>query len=361
MIPTYDKVHNRLRINGFSYDRERLTNLASVYVKEGEPYMKSIGNFLLDWLDNNDYIEAFTSGSTGTPKIVHLKKQHMVHSAIATGDFLGLRPGNTALCCLPADFIAGKMMLVRAIVLGLELEIVIPSSMPLALTEKDFDFSAMIPMQASKSFYDLGRIKKLILGGGAIEEELEERLQNISTQVYCSYGMTETITHVAMRKVNHTEDASKVYKAMPNVIFSVDERNCLIIDAPKIADKVIKTNDVVDLVSSTEFKWVGRQDNMINSGGFKIFPESVEKKIEHYIKEPYFITNEEDEVYGQIAVLFIEAEEGKYDGLLRKLHHDKKILRYEIPKKIYYVDKFERTESHKIKRGKTAKKYREKG
>lgn len=359
MIPSYKKIHNQLKINGFCFNRERLLNMGVAYIKEGEPFMQSIGTFLLNWLDHHDYIEAYTSGSTGIPKKIQLKKQHMVHSALATGEYLGLKPGNAALCCLPADFIAGKMMLVRAIVLGLDLEIVQPSSMPLALTERNFDFCAMIPMQASKSIYSLNRIKKLLLGGGAVDEDLELKLSQLHSQVYASYGMTETISHVAIRKVNHTQDKTKTYEAMPNVRFSVDERNCLVVDAPRISDHLIHTNDVVELFSPTSFKWVGRQDNMINSGGFKIFPESVELKMKSYIKEPYFITQEEDETYGNIAVLYIQSSAGLYDDLLLRLHQDKQILRYEIPKKIYYVPHFEMTETHKIKRSETVKKYRE--
>lgn len=359
MIPSYKKIHSQLKINGFSFNRERLLNMGVIYTKEGDVHMKSVGAFLLNWLDTNDYIEAYTSGSTGVPKKIRLKKQHMVNSAVATGDYLGLKPNDTALCCLPVDFIAGKMMIVRAIVLGLDLQIVTPSSMPLSLTEKHFDFCAMVSMQASKSIYSLHRIKKLLLGGGEIDSDLEEKLKDLPTQVYSSYGMTETVSHVALRKVNHTEDVSKAYHALPHVSFDTDDHNCLIIDAPYISDCKVHTRDVVELFSPTTFVWRGRMDNMINSAGFKIYPESVEAKLKSYISHPYFIGEQKDETYGSVAVLYIEANEGTYEHLLSDLHKNSEILRYEIPKKIYYVPKFVVTPTHKIQREETIKKYSE--
>ncbi len=354
----YTFVHRDFKINGFSIDRKGLVILATEYVRDGEPYRKSIGTFLLDWLDNKDYVEAITSGSTGIPKTVHLKKQSMVSSALATGEYLHLSPKNTALLCLPADFIAGKMMLIRSIVLGLHLDIIQPSSMPLALTNRDYDFSAMIPLQASKSLYDLHRVKKLILGGAAVDHELEEKLQDISTHVYSSYGMTETISHIAMRRVNHVASHEGTYKALPGVTFAQDERNCLMINAPRISDYEVVTNDIVELVSKTEFVWLGRFDNVINSGGFKVFPESVERKIKKYIKDEYFIIGEEDDELGQRAVLYVEGSENDYLSLSHDLYMDKEILKYEVPREIYFVPEFVRTDNEKIKRKETVQKYK---
>ncbi|CEN37372.1 Acyl-CoA synthetase (AMP-forming)/AMP-acid ligase II-like protein [Capnocytophaga cynodegmi] len=354
----YTFVHRHLKINGFSIDRENLVILAMEYIKDGEPYRKSIGNFLLNWLDDNDYVEAVTSGSTGIPKVIRLKKQHMVNSALATGKYLNLSPKNTALLCLPADFIAGKMMIIRAIVLGLHLDIIQPSSMPLALTNRDYDFTAMIPLQASKSLYDLHRVKKLILGGAAIDNDLEAKLQNVSTEVYSSYGMTETISHIAMRHVNHTESHEDSYKALPGVTFRQDERKCLVINAPQISDHEVITNDIVRLISDTEFIWLGRLDNVINSGGFKVFPESVERKIKKYIKNNYFIIGEDDDELGQRAVLYVEGNKEDYPSLSHDLYVDKEILKYEVPRVIYFMPKFELTGNGKIQRKETVKKYK---
>lgn len=355
----YKFVHKDFRINGFPIDRERLVVLAVAYVKDGLPYRKSVGRFLLDWLDDRDYIEATTSGSTGIPKQIKLMKQSMVNSALATGEYLNLSPKNRALLCLPADFIAGKMMLIRAIVLGLHIDIIRPSSMPLSLTSKNYDFCAMIPLQAAKSLTDLPRVKKVILGGAAIDGELEAKLQNISTEVYSSYGMTETISHIAMRRVNHTDEPETTYKAMPNVTFSQDERHCLVIAAPNIADHPIITNDIVKLLSLTEFEFLGRYDNIINSGGFKVFPESVERKIKKYINSDYFITKEQDDDLGERAVLYVQANESDYPTLAHDIYMDKDMLKYEVPRHIYFVPEFVYTDNQKIKRNETVKKYKQ--
>lgn len=354
----YHFVHRHFQINGYPVDKEGLGILAAEYIRDDEPYRRSIGAFLLDWLDGKDYIEAITSGSTGIPKTIHLKKQYMVNSALATGEYLHLSPKNTALLCLPADFIAGKMMIIRSIILGLHLDIIQPSSMPLALTNRDYDFSAMIPLQASKSLYDLHRVKKLILGGASIDEELESKLQSVSTNVYSSYGMTETISHIAMRRVNHTDSHEESYKALPDVTFSQDDRNCLVINAPRIADHNVVTNDIVELLSKTEFVWLGRYDNVINSGGFKVFPESVERKMKKYIKNHYFLTSEPDDELGEKAVLYIEGEEKDYPNLSHDLYVDKEILKLEVPRAIYFVPKFEYTDNGKIRREETVKKHR---
>ena len=355
----YKFVHKDFRINGFPIDRNCLIILAVAYVKDGLPYRKSVGRFLLDWLDDRDYVEATTSGSTGIPKQIKLKKQSMVNSALATGDYLKLSPKNRALLCLPADFIAGKMMIIRSIILGLHLDIIRPSSMPLSLTSKNYDFCAMIPLQASKSLVDLPRVKKVILGGASIDGELEAKLQTISTEVYSSYGMTETISHIAMRKVNHTEVHQNTYKALPNVTFTQDERHCLVIDAPLVADHPVVTNDIVNLISRTEFEWVGRFDNIINSGGFKVFPESVERKIKKYIKGDYFITKEADEELGQRAVLYVQGDEKDYPTLSHDIYMDKDMLKYEVPRQIYFVPEFVYTDNQKIRRDETVKKYKQ--
>ncbi|ATA72092.1 O-succinylbenzoic acid--CoA ligase [Capnocytophaga sp. H4358] len=353
----YTFIHRDFKIDNFPMDRERLLILATDYVKNGENHLKSVGDFLLNWLDNRDFIEATTSGSTGVPKVIHLKKQFMVNSALATGKYLNLLPKNTALFCLPADFIAGKMMIIRSIILGLHLDIIQPSSMPLALTNRDYDFSAMIPLQASKSLYDLHRVKKLILGGASIDEDLENKLQNVSTHVYSSYGMTETISHIAMRRVNHTATHEESYKALPGVTFSQDDRKCLVINAPQIADHLVVTNDIVELISQTEFIWVGRYDNVINSGGFKVFPESVERKMKKYIKNQYFLTSEPNEKLGEKAVLYIEGNEKDYPTLSHDLFVDKDMLKLEVPRAIYFVPKFEYTDNGKVRRDETVKKH----
>jgi len=352
-------LHSRANINGIPCDWEGLEQLISSFAESKESYLQKTADFLTQWLAPQETITLHTSGTTGIPKQIKLKKQSMVNSALATGDYLKLSPKNRALLCLPADFIAGKMMIIRSIILGLHLDIIRPSSMPLSLTSKNYDFCAMIPLQASKSLVDLPRVKKVILGGASIDGELEAKLQTISTEVYSSYGMTETISHIAMRKVNHTEVHQNTYKALPNVTFTQDERHCLVIDAPLIADHPVVTNDIVNLISRTEFEWLGRFDNIINSGGFKVFPESVERKIKKYIKEDYFITKEADEELGQRAVLYVQGDEKDYPTLSHDIYMDKDMLKYEVPRQIYFVPEFVYTDNQKIRRDETVKKYKQ--
>ncbi len=338
--PTYENVHNQFKLNGFHLNREDLCRVAYSFIKEGQDYEKPVGDFLLDWFDNNDYIKMQTSGTTGKPKIINVSKQAMVHSAIASGDFFGLQPGNKALHCLPVKYVAGKMMLVRAMILGLDIEFTAPSSHPLRHNEKEYDFVAMVPLQAQNSIEELGRVKKLIIGGAAINKTLEKELLQLNTAVYETYGMTETITHIAARKLGE-----KAFTVLPNVTISYDKRNCLVIHAPRISDDIIVTNDIVELVSENQFVFLGRIDNVINSGGIKLIPEQIEKKLSNKIHQRFFITSKPDNELGEKVILVVEGvkqdfNESLYDGL------DK----YEKPKEVIFIPKFKDTATGKIMR-----------
>ncbi|MEM6687205.1 MAG: AMP-binding protein, partial [Bacteroidota bacterium] len=276
MIPTFKNIHLKFKLDGNYFSREALKEVAYSYVKEGTPNEQIIGDFLLDWLDEKDYVVVNTSGSTGMPKSIRLDKQAMVDSALATGDFFGLEPGNTALHCLPSNFIAGKMMLIRAMILGLSLDVVAPTSNPLQRLKKNYDFCAMVPLQVEHSFASLHHIKTLIVGGAPASAALVERLQDVSTKVFATYGMTETITHIAAKPLNHLSKNKKAsYQTLPNIQITTDNRNCLVIAAPSITKEKISTNDVVEIISQTEFNWLGRYDNVINSGGIKLHPEQI--------------------------------------------------------------------------------------
>ena len=269
--PTYENVHNQFKLNGFHLNREDLCRVAYSFIQEGEDFEKPVGDFLLDWFDDKPYIEMQTSGTTGTPKLISVSKQAMVESALATGDFFGLHPGDKALQCLPVKYVAGKMMFVRAFILGLDMEFVAPSSHPLEGVKGNFDFCGMVPLQAKNSLNDLHRIKKLIIGGAKVNKTLERELVNIPSQIYETYGMTETITHIAAKRVGEL-----AFTVLPNVKVTTDDRHCLVIDAHKISGEKIVTNDLVDLISDTQFVWKGRFDNLINSGGIKLNPEQIE-------------------------------------------------------------------------------------
>ena len=346
MIPTFDKIHLKFKLNNHNYTHEELKEVAYSLVKEGEPYEKNAGDFLLDWLDEKDYLTVKSSGSTGTPKLIRIKKQAMVFSSIATGNYFKMEPGNTALHCLPTNYIAGKMMLVRAMILGLEIDLVEPTSLPIFDDHKHYDFCAMIPMQIQNSLNRLQNIKTIIVGGAPISQRLTDRLQSLKTKVYATYGMTETVSHIAIKPLN-VKSKSSHYKILEDIKISQDDRNCLIVNAPKLSDEIIVTNDIVELYSKTEFEFVGRYDNMINSGSIKLFPELIEDKLKDKIKERFMIASESDPLLGEKVILIIE---GKQDTTNASTFEE--LDPYEVPKKIYTVEKLV-VINEKIQRSKT--------
>ncbi|MFN3968456.1 AMP-binding protein [Flavobacterium sp.] len=341
--PTYENVHNQFKLNGFHLNHEDLCRVAYSFIKEGEDFEKPVGDFLLDWFDSKDYIEMQTSGTTGAPKIITVSKQAMVESALATGDFFELQPGNKALQCLPVKYVAGKMMLVRAMILGLDLEFVAPSSHPMRNNEIDYDFVAMVPLQAQNSLAELKKVKKMIVGGAAINKNLEKQLLKLPTQVFETYGMTETITHIAARKLGE-----KAFTVLPGVTISYDDRNCLVIHAPRISDDVIITNDIVELLNENQFVFLGRMDNVINSGGIKLIPEQIEEKLANKIQQRFFITSKPHTELGEKVILVIEGE--KHD-LGDDIYED--LDKYEKPKELVFIPKFKETGSGKVMRKET--------
>jgi len=362
LIPHYKKIHNKFRLNGLSYERKDLKELAYSFVKEGASFERSIGHFLLHWLDGNDSIEARTSGSTGKPKRIPLKKQAMVNSAIATGNYFKLRPGDSALHCLSTDFIAGKMMLIRAMILGLQLDLVNPSSKPLGQTNKQYDFVAMVPLQVENSLKKLQQIKALIIGGAAVSAKLMAKLQNISTHAYATYGMTETITHIAVKQLNDQKnvtlsasdnyrDQRPLFYVLPNINIAQDHRDCLVIEAPLLFDGKLITNDIVKIQSDTSFEFLGRYDNVINSGGIKILPEQLELKLSDAINKRFFITSETDDTLGEKVVLVVESDN---KTLPKEIFEN--LDAFEKPKTTYFISKFVETNSGKVDRKRTLKK-----
>lgn len=325
--------------------------------KGGEAYEKVTGNFLIDWLNNNDYLYVNTSGSTGQPKAIKLKKQAMVNSAIATGDFFGLEPGNTAIDCLPSHYIAGKMMLVRAMILGLEIDCVEPSAHPIFDYEKHYDFCAMIPLQLKHTIDYTQNIDTIIVGGSKVTKPLLERIKGCPSKFYETYGMTETVTHVAVRQLeSKVSKGDALFRALPNVSFSQDERNCLIINASRLVKEAVVTNDIVDLKSKTSFKLLGRYDNVINSGGVKLFPEQIEDKLQPVIDERFIVAGEEDATLGEKLILIVENSRDTVESIQNRIKHLKDLTKFEVPKKIYIIDKFAETVNGKIKRNKTIEK-----
>lgn len=315
------------------------------------PHEQLIGDFLLAWASDSPFVEVQTSGSTGPPKTIRLKKLQMVNSALATGRYFGLKAGDSALLCLPSNGIAGKMMLLRAMVLGLALDQVKPSSTPLTTGDKCYDFVAMVPLQLQKSLPQLGRIKTLIIGGAPLEARWKEALKDWDTQVFETYGMTETISHIAIKKVS--PDPNPHFQCLPGVALSLDSRGCLVIEAPGISDGRVVTNDLVELVGKTAFTWLGRYDSIINSGGVKLLPEHIEGKLAPLMAERFFVAGIPDGTLGQKLVLIVEGKPRDKARMLQRIKDLGQLSKYEIPKEIHFVEAFEQTETHKVHRQRT--------
>jgi o-succinylbenzoate---CoA ligase len=337
---SYKQVHNQFKLNGFHFNREDMLRVAYSYIKEGDEFEQPVGKFFLDWFDDNSFMYLQTSGTTGEPKSIKIEKQAMVNSALATGDYFDLAPGNKALNCLPVKYIAGKMMFVRAFILGLDMDFVAPSSHPLLKNETKYDFVAMVPLQAQNSLVELADVKKMIVGGVHMSSKLEKQLMKLKTEVFETYGMTETITHIAAKRVGE-----KAFTVLPNVTISYDDRNCLVIHAPNIADEIIVTNDIVELVNENQFVFLGRLDNIINSGGIKLIPEQIENKLQHHIANRFFVTGIPDEALGEKLILVIEGEKHPIDSAIFD-----DLDKYQKPKEVVFISKFKETANGKILR-----------
>lgn len=316
-------------------------------------FEQSVKDFLVEWFSDSDIMITHTSGSTGTPKEIILTKENMRKSANMTGKYLQLEKGNSALLVMPVTYIAGKLMLIRAVEIGLKLICMQPTS-HISLDEinrgisqnfTSIDFVALTPMQVENSLDFVSKCQKLIIGGAPLSEKVKQELFAFENEVYETYAMTETITHIAFKQVANQKytDAEQFFEAFDEVNISQDERGCLVIDTPYDGLQVV-TNDVVELIDQRKFNWIGRADNVINSGGIKLFPEQIENKLKSFINSEFYITSKADELLGQKLILVVEGEERSLDFSSADL------TKYQQPKEIVFIDQFLRTESGKIKR-----------
>jgi O-succinylbenzoic acid--CoA ligase len=312
-------------------------------------------SFLFEWQSANKVIRVKTSGSTGAPKEIVLSKNGVIASAQNTIQFFNLSTDTRALLCLPLTTIGGKMMLVRALQCFMQLHIQYPSSNPLKSFNFPIDFIAVTPMQLKvmldESELELKKIATILVGGAPISAELETQLQEKKITVYHSYGMTETASHVALRRIGF--ESEDFYKALPGIHFSVDEIQALAISFSALKSELIQTTDQVELLSETTFRWLGRTDFVINSGGVKIHPEEIERLLAPQIPHSFFISSIPDPTLGERVVLFIEVEEN------RSLDFDIDFPRYGQPKEVICLPEFSYTPSGKIDRRLTRKCYLE--
>lgn len=273
----------------------------------------TVDEFLTEWNDGSPCLLVHTSGSTGMPKPMYVEKRRMEASARTTCRFFGLKEGDTALLCMPLDYIAGKMMVVRSLTCGLTLIAVPPCGHPMADCIAPIDFAAMVPLQVANSLLvpeereRLMQIRHLIVGGGAIDEQLERELRSFPKAVWSTYGMTETLSHIALRRLNGPE-ASEWYTPLPNVSLSTNEDGCLVVDAPAVHEGPLVTNDRVVLADG-KFKVTGRKDNVICSGGIKIQVEEVERLLRRHTQVPFLVTKCKDRKFGEAVVLLTESDD----------------------------------------------------
>lgn len=321
--------------------------------------------FLREWNSPSPYVRVKTSGSTGTPKNMLVEKRRMLASARMTCDFLGLQPGDTALLCMSLDYIAGKMMVVRALERGLQLISVEPSGHPLQLPTPSLSFAAMVPMQVWNSLQvpeqreRLRQVRHLLIGGGAISEPLAEALKDFPNYVWSSYGMTETLSHIALRQLNGP-CRSSWYTPLPGVAVELNDDGCLVIKAPHLCDGPLVTNDIGELSASAAsqekgrlFRILGRRDNVVCSGGIKLQMEAIEEKLRPAMGSiPFMITKVKDDKFGEAVVLLVEGSKGA-------LPHEEQLFaaltKYERPKHIIPVSRLPMTETGKPARGVAAK------
>ena len=346
---------NTYHIQGQAYSLSALRQEANDMVNEASlpDFELGIWSFIAEWLSDKETVELQTSGSTGTPQKITMAKCYMRQSAQMTLDFFGLSPNDTALCCLQASYIAGKMMIVRALEGGLNLLLAQPQGNPIEGINEEITFAAMVPLQVENILksqaQDLNKIKHLIIGGASISDHLEDQLQASQANIWHTYGMTETVSHVAVRKLNG-EGRSTFYSPLPRVNLSLDARQCLTIDAPHLSPDIVTTNDIVEFNEEGGFCFIGRFDNVINSGGVKISPELLEKKIASFISARFIISSTPDERLGQRLILIIESPQCKIDEDELMIKIKSVLSPYEVPKSISYIPKFEETSSGKIKR-----------
>lgn len=313
--------------------------------------------FLEEWNNDSPTVGVQTSGSTGIPKQMQVEKERMRNSALLTCSFLGLHKGDTALLCMPLRYIAGKMVVVRSLVAGLKLIAVQPSGHPLQGMQQPPVFAAMTPMQVYNSLSVpqerecLRHIRHLIIGGGAIDKTLADRLRDFPHHVWSTYGMTETLSHIALRRLNGPE-ATEWYTPFPSVKVSLSPQNTLVIDAPMVNPQVLTTHDVAELDAQGRFRILGRTDNIINTGGIKVQIEEVEDRLRAGIEGDFAITSVPDMRLGEAITLLYRSpqpEEAIASFCTTVLPP------YWRPRHIYRVAQIPHTETGKISRAEAKK------
>ena len=316
--------------------------------------IEDVESFIAQWYDDSNYLSLQTSGSTGDKKLILAEKNHLIASAKMTGRFFNFSENTKALICLPLNFISGKMMVIRCLEFNMN-AIICPAGQPLDFPDNcEVDFAAMTPYQYEKALHEhpekTRSIKTILLGGAPISELLKKRIVEINQDVFHSYGMTETYSHIALRRINENNEP---FQVLPGISCLQAPDETLIISAPFLGVNELKTNDIVSFVGPDSFHFLGRKDFVVNSGGIKLHPEELEKKLSALNWTfNYFFFGLSDDTFGEKLVLFVETEQTINIKELGDI-----LSKYEQPKTIYNCEAFVYTESGKINRKLTAEKF----
>ena len=342
------------------------TSITAIKTQERpeHPYFGKAYDFMRSWLNGQQTFTLQTSGSTGDPKPIEIRRSQLIASAQMTGKALDVGKGTRALVCLNVHYIAGLMMLVRGMELDWDLTIIEPSANPLLDVDDHakFDFAALVPLQLVAILENpqrenqVERLGKILLGGAPVNVSLQRKIEALTIPVYQSYGMTETVSHIALRRLNGG-NFSEDYHFLPNIDFGTDDRGCLHISGPVTNGEVVQTNDLVEISGNT-FKWVGRADNVINSGGVKIVLDKIDAAVsavfyDSKIPNAFFNWFVEDEKLGQKLILIIEGTENaqQSDHIISEIR--KRLSAYETPKHVYFVQHFSKTTTDKVDKRRT--------
>lgn len=352
----FDIDKQTLTLEGITYTHAQLlemTKQMTTGIAGGQAsFRHELFRFLSEWFTPSPFITVHTSGSTGQPKPLVVRKEQMMRSAEMTCSYLNLQEGDKTLLCLPLTYIAGKMMVVRSLVAGLDLYPVTPSGHPLENTNVMFRFAAMIPLQVYNSLRQptekerLSRIANLIIGGSPADQALRREIARLPHPVFLTYGMTETLSHIALCRLNGTEPSHR-YVPFANISLSLSNEGTLVINAPAVNDQTLVTNDVARLYPDGTFDILGRKDNTLISGGVKIQIEEVESLLAPLLSVPFAITSQSHPKFGEIVVLLTE---GPVDLPLLEKAMKQVLTPYQLPKKVLSIPRLPLTSSGKINR-----------
>lgn len=361
--------HKSLSLDGQRRSLQGWRAFAQQQLQEGYKVAEiaEVLEFVVEWSNRKEWIEIRTSGSTGRSKSIKIQKEHIRVSALRTLNALGIEPGMGALVCVPNKFIGGKMMIARAIVGDLDLFLGSNAAAPTLPVGAKIHFAALVPYQVKAIMADEALLEQwqkvdvIIVGGAAVDDKLAAALATWPNRVYETFGMTETISHIALRPLSRV-NGRQPFKVLDGINVAQDERGCLVVNCAEMPQNPTITNDLIRLEAPDEFYWVGRTDNIINSGGAKVMPEAVEKALRDLINPRFFVAGLPDDKLGEKVVMVIESQpfaQHEIDELISEFKA--RLTKFEVPREILFLDDFEETETGKINRKKSLKKLGQEG